>query len=192
MEQENWVIRKLQTLPSPLKGSADKQEYLHSWEQLVFIQRLSNKSGQPSRNRRGGRKDFLNYEKCLCKMWYTFFWWTWLSIIVIDWHQSVESHRTIDFFSQSIIGSKASLGSISLWLGRLDPREVKGLIQSHTAHLQQSWEQNTFPLPSQCTSLHHICFLCSLQVRVQCSEGVLSTISRWLFLTLLFLVPLVS
>ena len=66
MEQETQVTHKLQ---KPCwKGLGDKQEHLHYWEQLVFIRRLSHKSGKLGWNRRDGKKGFLDGIKCQYKI----------------------------------------------------------------------------------------------------------------------------
>lgn len=109
-------------------------------------------------------------------------------------HQDIESyvsHRIIDLRPK--LNWRCYLDQLLLQPRRLGSRELKGLIQSPMARPGQSWEQNTFPLPSQSTSLPTTSassppfHFCPSGQSSSALMGVLSTISRWQFSTLLCL-----
>ena len=113
-----------------------------------------------------------------------------LSIVAVIWHQDVESYVSfwiIDFQALSWIKGRF-LYSQGAW----GPESWKDL--SRVPQLvQQSWEQSAFPIPSQSTSPSTTsvssppwCVWLSGQ-SASGLMGFLSTISRWLFSTFLYL-----
>ena len=117
-----------------------------------------------------------------------------LSINAVVWHQDVESYVScwiIDFHSTQL-GQRYSLDQFLYSQGAWGSESWKDL--SRVPQLvQQSWEQSTFPIPSQSTSPSTTSVssppwcVCLSGQSASGLMGFLSTISRWLFLTFLYL-----